>query len=165
MDIDPHARLAELGLTLPPVPAPLASYVPVRAVDLGDGGTLLYVSGQVATRDGRPVHQGCVPGAVSFETAQENARLCVLNVLAQVEAAAGLGRVEQVVQLSGFVQSDDGFHDQHRVINAASDLLQQVLGDAGRHSRVAVGVNALPLDVPVEISAVVLVRGGAADPG
>ncbi len=93
-----------------------------------------------------------------MEQARECARRCALNILAQLEAAAGLDQVEQVLQLTGFVLSRDGFGEQPQVINAASELLAEVLGDAGRHSRVAVGTNALPLSVPVEIAAVAVVR-------
>ena len=154
----PHDRLRELGIDLPRPPAALAAYVPTRSVPLGDGRSLVHVAGQVAMRDGKPVHAGRVPGEVSIEQAQECARLCALNVLAQVEAAAGLDQVEQVVELTVFVASEDGFGQQPQVANAASELLADVLGDAGRHARAAVGVNALPLNVPVEVAAVVQVR-------
>ncbi|MGH7903288.1 MAG: RidA family protein [Candidatus Dormibacteraceae bacterium] len=149
-----------MGLSLPEPPAALASYVPVRSVPLAAGRSLLHVSGQVPLDGGRPIHRGAVPDQVTIEQAQEAARLCALNILAQVEAAAGLGRVEQVVQLTGFVLSSAGFGQQPLVVNAASDLLVQVLGEAGRHSRIAVGTSALPLDCPVEIAAVVQVGSG-----
>lgn len=108
--------------------------------------------------EGRPLYAGAVPEPVSLEQARECARRCALNVLAHLERAAGLDRVEQVVQVTGYVLSREGFGDQPQVVNAASDLLAEVLGDAGRHARVAVGVNALPLSVPVELSAVAVVR-------
>jgi len=101
---------------------------------------------------------GRCPDQVSIEQAQEAARACALNVLAQIEAAAGLDKVEQVAQLSGFVLSTDDFGDQPNVLNAASDLLVDVLGDAGRHSRLAIGASALPFSVTVEITAVAVVR-------
>jgi len=101
---------------------------------------------------------GRCPDQVSIEQAQEAARACALNVLAQIEAAAGLDKVEQVAQLSGFVLSTDDFGDQPKVLNAASDLLVDVLGDAGRHSRLAIGASALPFSVTVEITAVAVVR-------
>ncbi|MEA2647473.1 MAG: hypothetical protein QOE92_2556 [Chloroflexota bacterium] len=151
-------RLRELGLELPEPPQALASYIPTRLVPIGDGRALLYVSGQVWLRDGTPVMTGRVPDEVSFEDACENARRCALNLLAQVHAAAGLDSVEAVAQVTGFVMSADDFGDQPRVINAASDLLHEVLGDAGRHTRMAVGTNALPLRVPVELGGVVVVR-------
>jgi enamine deaminase RidA (YjgF/YER057c/UK114 family) len=153
----PHDRLRELGLTLPPPPAPVASYVPTRLVPLGGGRALLYVAGQISTRDGQRLTGRC-PDEVSVEQAQEAARACALSVLAQIEAAAGLDKVEQITQLSGFVLSTDDFGDQPKVLNAASDLLAEVLGEAGRHSRVALGASALPFSVTVEITAVAVVR-------
>lgn len=152
-------RLRELGLELPPPPAAMASYVPTRLVPIADGRALLYVAGQVPVKDGQRL-TGRVPDEVSVEQAQEAARLCALNVLAQIQAAAGLDQVEQVAQLIGFVLSAEGFGEQPKVINAASDLMVDVLGEAGRHSRAAVGANALPGSVTVEIAAVVVVRTG-----
>jgi enamine deaminase RidA (YjgF/YER057c/UK114 family) len=153
----PHERLRELGLTLPSPPAPVASYVPTRQVPIGEGRALLYVAGQVSTKDGQRLTGRC-PDQVSVEQAQEAARACALNVLAQIEAAAGLDQVEQITQVNGFVLSTDDFGDQPKVLNAASDLLVEVLGDAGRHTRAALGTNALPFSVTVEITAVVVVR-------
>jgi enamine deaminase RidA (YjgF/YER057c/UK114 family) len=152
-----HERLRELGLTLPSPPAPVASYIPTRLVPIGEGRALLYVSGQVSTKDGQRLTGRC-PDQVSIEQAQEAARACALNVLAQIEAAAGLDQVEQITQLNGFVLSTDDFGDQPKVMNAASDLLVEVLGDAGRHTRAALGTNALPFSVTVEITAVAVVR-------
>ncbi len=103
---------------------------------------------------------GRCPDQVNIEEAQAAARVCALNLLAQMEGAVGLDRVEQVAQLIGFVLSADGFGEQPKVLNAASDLLVDVLGDAGRHTRAALGTNALPLSVTVEIAAVVVVRTG-----
>jgi enamine deaminase RidA (YjgF/YER057c/UK114 family) len=153
----PFERLRELGITLPTPPSPVASYVPTRLVSLGDGRALLYVSGQVSTRDGQRLTGRC-PDEVSVEQAQDAARACAINVLAQIQAAAGLDNVEQITYLNGFVLSADGFGDQPKVMNAASDLLVEVFGDAGRHSRVAVGTNALPFSVTVEIMAIAVVR-------
>jgi enamine deaminase RidA (YjgF/YER057c/UK114 family) len=135
----------------------MASYVPTRLVPLGGGSSLLYVAGQVATRDGQLL-TGRVPDEVSVERGQEAARACALNILAQIQAAAGLDNLEQMVQLLGYVLSADGFGDQPTVINGASDLLVEVLGEAGRHSRAALGANALPRGVTVEIAAVAVVR-------
>lgn len=135
----------------------MASYVPTRTVPLGEGRALLYVAGQVPIRDGKRL-TGRVPDEVSVAQAQEAARVCALNTLAQVEAAAGLDQVEQVAQLIGWVLSADGFGDQPSVINAASELLSDVLGEAGRHSRAAVGTNALPGSVTVEIASVFVIR-------
>ena len=153
----PLERLRELGIALPTPPAPVASYVPTRLVPIGDGRALLYVSGQVSTRDGQRLTGRC-PDQVSVEQAQDAARACAVNVLAQIEAAAGLDNVEQITQINGFVLSTDEFGDQPKVLNGASDLLVEVFGDAGRHARVAVGSNALPFSVTVEIMAVAVVR-------
>jgi enamine deaminase RidA (YjgF/YER057c/UK114 family) len=153
----PHERLRELGLELPAPPAAVASYVPTRLVPIGAGRALLYVAGQVPVVDGKRLTGRC-PDEVSVEEAQASARICALNVLAQMESAAGLDNVEQVTQLIGFVLSANGFGDQPKVINGASDLIVDVLGEAGRHTRVALGTNALPFSVTVEIAAVAVVR-------
>ena len=153
----PHARLRELGLQLPAPPAAVASYVPTRLVPVGEGRSLLYIAGQVSSEGGKRLTGRC-PDEVSVEQATAAARVCALNLLAQMEAAAGLDNVEQVMQLTGFVLSTDEFGDQPKVINGASDLIVQVLGEAGRHTRVALGTNALPFSVTVEIAAVAVVR-------
>lgn len=154
---DPHARLRELGLALPAAPAPAASYVPTRVVPIGGGRSLVFVAGQVSARDGQRLTGRC-PDQVSVERAQDAARAAALNVLAQLEAAAGLANVEQVSQLSGFVLCTDDFGDQSKVMNAASELIIDVLGEAGRHTRAALGASALPFSVTVEITAVAVVR-------
>jgi enamine deaminase RidA (YjgF/YER057c/UK114 family) len=153
----PNDRLRDLGLELPAPPAAVASYLPTRLVPIGDGRALLYVAGQVSIEDGKRLTGRC-PDEVSIEEAQARARICALNVLAQIEAAAGLQNVEQVTQLFGFVLSAEGFGDQPKVLNGASDLLVDVLGEAGRHTRLALGTNALPFSVTVEIAAVAVVR-------
>jgi enamine deaminase RidA (YjgF/YER057c/UK114 family) len=155
----PHERLRELGIELPAAPAALASYVPTRLVPIGDGRALLYIAGQVPVKDGRRLTGRC-PDEVSVEDAQAAARACALNVLAQIEAAAGLDKVEQVSQVLGYVLCTPEFTDQPKVLNAASELLVDVLGDAGRHTRAAVGASALPGSVTVEIAAVAVVRIG-----
>lgn len=152
-----HDRLRELGLTLPPAPQPMASYLPTRRVPIGDGRALLFISGQVPSRGDR-LMTGRVPDEVSVEDAREAARAAALNLLAQIEQAGGLDNVEAVAQLTGYVNSTDDFEEEPEVINGASDLLYEVLGEAGRHSRAAVAVNALPRGITVEISAVVVVR-------
>ena len=149
--------MRELGLELPAPPAAVASYLPTRLVPVGDGRALLYVAGQVSVADGKRLTGRC-PDEVSVEEAQARARITALNVLAQIEAAAGLDNVEQVTQLFGFVLSAEGFGDQPKVLNGASDLLVDVLGEAGRHTRLALGTNALPFSVTVEIAAVAVVR-------
>jgi enamine deaminase RidA (YjgF/YER057c/UK114 family) len=149
--------LRELGVELPAAPAPLASYVQTRLVPIGDQRALLYIAGNVS-RKGDQLLTGSCPDQVSVEEATRRARVCALNLLAQMEAAAGLDNIEQITQLIGFVLSADGFGDQPKVINGASDLLVQVLGEAGRHTRAALGTNALPSSVTVEIAAVAVVR-------
>ncbi len=135
----------------------MASYVPTRKVPIGDGRALLFIAGQVAMKDG-VLLTGRVPSEVSVEVARDRARRCALNILAQIEAAAGLDNVVEIAQLTGWVLSTDDFDGQPQVINGASDLLVEVLGDAGRHARAAVGTNALPRGVTVEIAATVVVR-------
>lgn len=128
-----------------------------RAVPLGGGRSLVFVAGQVSSRDGERLTGRC-PDQVSVEQAQDAARAAAINVLAQLEAAAGLANVEQVSQLVGFVLSTADFGDQPKVMNAASELIVEVLGEAGRHTRAALGANALPFSVTVEITAVAVVR-------
>ena len=153
----PHDRLRELGVELPAAPAPAASYVQTKLVPIGDHRSLLYIAGNVS-RVGDQWLTGRCPDQVSVEEAARRAKVCALNLLAQMEAAAGLDNIEQIAQLIGFVLSADGFGDQPAVINGASDFLVEVLGDAGRHTRAAVGTNALPFSVTVEIAAVAVVR-------
>ena len=153
----PHERMRELGITLPAPPPPAASYVQTRVVPIGDGRELLYVAGQVSA-DGDQLLKGRCPDEVSVEEATRRARLCALRVLAQIESAVGLDRVEKLMQLIGFVLSADDFGDQPKVMNGASDLFVEVLGDAGKHTRTALGTNSLPFNVTIEIAAVAVVR-------
>ncbi|HZV49899.1 MAG TPA: RidA family protein [Candidatus Dormibacteraeota bacterium] len=153
----PLERLRSLGYELPTAPAAMAAYVPCRLVPLGDDRGLLFIAGQVPVRDGRFL-TGRVPDQVSLEEAREAARLCALNILAQIEAAVGLEAVIEVAQVNGWVLSADGFGEQPRVIDACSTLLAEVLGEAGRHTRTALGTNALPRGVTCEINATVVVR-------
>jgi len=131
--------------------------VPTVLAPIGDGRSLLFIAGQVSVQDGKRLTGRC-PDEVSVEDAQERARVCALNLLAQMDAAVGLDNVEQVAQLTGFVLSADGFGEQPKVLNGASELLVDVLGEAGRHTRAALGTNALPFSVTVEIAAIVVVR-------
>lgn len=145
--MSPAQRLAEMGLSLPPAPPPVASYVPYLQV-----GDLVYISGQLPMQDGRLACTGKVGGVLSLEQGAACARTAVLNALAQLAAAAGgLEHVRQIVRLGVFVNSAPGFTEQAKVANGASDLLAAVFGDAGKHVRAAVGVNELPLDAPVEV--------------
>ena len=144
-------RLAALGITLPAAPAPAANYVPyVRT------GNLLFISGQVPFIDGKAKYIGKVGDSVTLEQAVEEARTCGLNILAQAHAATGgdLSQIEQVVKLGGFVACASDFTNHPEVINGASDLMAEVFGEAGQHARFAVGTNALPRGVCVEVEAV-----------
>ena len=144
-------RLKSLGVTLPQPVAPVANYVPfVRS------GDLIHISGQVST-DASGGIKGIVGEEVDLETAQRAARLCGINLIAQMKAAAGgdLGRVRRVVKLGGFVQVAADFFDIPKVVNGCSDLMVEAFGDAGRHARSAVGVYRLPLNFSVEVDAVV----------
>src|ERR1700694_4103526 len=153
----PHHRLKDPGIGLPGAPPAVAPSVPARTVPLGGGRSLIFVAGQVPIVDGEVRHIGRVPDQVDLEEARTAARICALNLLAQVDAVAGLDRVEQVASLTGFVRSAEGFGEQPQVINAASELLADVLGEAGKHSRAAVGVSELPRGVSVEIAAIFVV--------
>ncbi len=147
----PEERLAELGLAVPEVAAPVAAYVP--AVRSGD---LVFTAGQLPLRSGELVATGKVGGEVDQATATECARQCVLNALAAVRAEVGeLARVTRVVKVVAFVASTPDFTAQPQVANGASELLGQVFGEAGVHARSAVGVPVLPLDAPVEVELVV----------
>lgn len=154
----PHERLHGLGLELPAAPAPAANYVPTRSVPIGGGRSLVYVAGQIPRRPDGTLYTGRVPSEVGVEEARAAARACGLAILAQLEAAGGLDRVEQVTQVFALVLSDDGFGEQPEVVNGCSDLLVEVLGEAGRHARAAVGTNSLPRGVTVEITAVAVLR-------
>jgi enamine deaminase RidA (YjgF/YER057c/UK114 family) len=146
-------KLTELGLTLPAVPTPIAAYVNcVRT------GNLLFLSGGLPI-DGDKKIIGKVPSVVSIEQAREGARMAILNRLAVIRDEIGsLDRVKQIVTLNGFVNSEPDFHGHPQVINGASELLVEIFGEKGKHSRTALGVAALPLDVAVEINLIVEVE-------
>jgi enamine deaminase RidA (YjgF/YER057c/UK114 family) len=142
-------RIAELGLELPSPPKPAGAYIPVVVE-----GSMVYVSGQVPFQSGTvpELFKGKLTSDVSIETAQKAARICTLNALSHIKVALGeLDRVKKFIRLSGYVNSDPSFTDQPKVLNAASDLLADIFGDAGKHSRVAIGVSSLPLGSAVEI--------------
>jgi enamine deaminase RidA (YjgF/YER057c/UK114 family) len=141
-------KLADLGIVLPTPPAPIANYVGfVRS------GVLLIVSGQICIgADGKLVAKGKLGSTVSIEDGQKAARACAINLLAQCKAALGdLDKIVRVVRLGGFINSDPNFLDGPKVMNGASDLMVEVLGDKGRHARSTVGVAALPVDAAVEV--------------
>jgi enamine deaminase RidA (YjgF/YER057c/UK114 family) len=146
---DAYARLAELGLTLPSVVPPLASYVPAV-----QSGNYVYVSGQLPMVDGKLPYVGKVGAEVTVEQGVQLARYCALNALAAIDALVGLGRLVKIVKLTGFVASAEGFTGQPAVVNGASNLFGDVLGEIGRHARSAVGVTALPLGAPVEVEVI-----------
>ncbi|QFU85661.1 RidA family protein [Amycolatopsis sp. YIM 10] len=144
------ARLAELGIELPGVAAPVAAYVPaVRS------GSQVLTSGQLPFVDGKLAATGKVGAEISPEEAKTHARTCVLNALAAVHALAGVDSITRVVKVVGFVASAEGFTGQPAVINGASELLGEIFGEAGVHARSAVGVAELPLGAPVEIEVIV----------
>lgn len=147
----PSARLSELGLELPPVATPVASYVPAVY-----SSGLVMTSGQLPTRDGRLVATGKVGAEVSQEAAVDAARTAALNALSAASAlVGGVDRIGRVVRVTVFVASAPDFTAQPQVANGASDLLAEVFGSAGAHARSAVGVSVLPLDAPVEVELVV----------
>ncbi|MDE1861493.1 MAG: RidA family protein [Thaumarchaeota archaeon] len=144
-------KIASLNLSLPSPPKPAGSYIPVVQT-----GNLVFVSGQIPVRDNKVEFQGKVPTDVSVERAQEAAKLCVINILAQLKSEIkSLDKISRIICLSGFVNSAPDFADHPKIINSASDLLYEIFGEIGRHSRISVGVSSLPLNSTVEIDLVV----------
>ena len=145
-----EARLKALGLVLPETKAPVGTYVPFVHLN----GQLL-ISGQLPMKDGAVAIAGTLGDGVGLAQGQEAARLCALNILAQAKAALGdLDRIVRLMRLNGFVNAAPGFADHPKVINGASDLMVEILGDKGRHTRIAVGCSSLPLNAAVEIDGV-----------
>ena len=146
------ARLAELGIDVPEAVAPVANYVAYVV-----SGNTVHVAGQLPIADGKMQYVGKVGDAVSIEDGAAAARLCALNIIAQVKAACGgdLDRVVRILKLNGFVNAPGDFGDQPAVINGASNLIVEVFGDAGMHARSAVGMGSLPFNAAVEIDALV----------
>lgn len=152
--MDAERRLQDLGIALPAPPQPVASYVPVVV-----SGGLAFVAGQVAIEAGSPMWTGKVGLDLDVEAGAEAARRCALQALSALRAELGsLDRVSRILNVSVFVASSDGFSDQPRVANGASDVLVEIFGDEGRHARAAVGVAELPLGAPVEVALVVEVE-------
>lgn len=151
MSNDIERKLAALGIELPQPTAPVASYVPYTVT-----GNVVFISGQLPMKNGKPQMPGKAGKEVSIEQAQEAARLCAINILSHLRVACGgdLSRVRQCVRLGVFVASAPGFTDHPKVANGASDLMVSVFGEAGKHARAAVGVAELPFGVAVEVDAV-----------
>ena len=143
-------KLELLGIKLPNPPTPAGSYVPAVRT-----GNLLYISGQIPMEDGKVIFTGKVSDN-NLETAQKSARMCAINILAQIKKEIGdLDKVSKIVRLSGFVNSVSEFSQQPKVINSASDLFFEIFGEKGKHTRIAVGVSSLPLDSMTEIDAII----------
>lgn len=147
-----ESRLKERGIILPVAAAPAANYVPYTI-----SGNILYLSGQLPMENGKVAVTGIVGRDVDVAGAQRAAELCAINILAQAKAALGgdLGRIRRILKLNGFVASMPDFTEQHLVINGASNLIADLLGDAGKHARAAVGMAALPFNASVEIDAII----------
>ena len=155
MTLSISARVAELGITLESAAAPAANYVPFV-----QDGSLLFISGQISRKDGKPAYVGRLGDNISDEEGVQAARLAALGILSQLAAATGdrLDRVARIVRLGVFVASTPEFNRQSAIANGASDLMVEVFGDAGRHARAAVGVASLPSGVAVEVEAVVSLK-------
>ena len=144
-------KLKANGIILPIPPKPAGSYVPVVKT-----GNLAYVSGQIPMKDGKIIFSGKVPDQQSIESAQDAAKLCVINALSQLNSYFGsLENITKIVKISGFVYSTPDFSEHPKIINTASDLLVRIFGDNGKHSRIAIGVTSLPLNSTVEIDMIV----------
>ena len=155
MTVSISARVAELGITLESAAAPAANYVPFV-----QDGSLLFISGQISRKEGKPAYVGRLGDNISDDEGVQAARLAALGILSQLTAATGdrLDRVARIVRLGVFVASTPEFNRQSAIANGASDLMVEVFGDAGRHARAAVGVASLPSGVAVEVEAVVSLK-------
>ena len=144
-------KLQSLNISLPTPPKPAGSYIPVVV-----SKSWAFVSGQIPIKDGKVAFIGKVPTSQSIENAQKAAKLCAINALAQLKAELGdLDRIQKIIKVSGFVNSEQNFSEHPKVINAASDFLYDVFGEKGKHSRIAIGANSLPLDSTVELDMIV----------
>ena len=143
--------MKELEISLPTPPKPAGSYIPIVT-----SGNLVFVSGQIPMESGQMKYQGKVPDVQSIQNAKNASKLCIINALSQLNAYFGtLENVEKIVRISGFVNSEESFSDHPKVINAASELLVDIFGEKGKHSRIAVCVSSLPLNATVEIDMIV----------
>lgn len=147
-------RLKELGIELPEAPVPAGNYTPAVKT-----GKLLFISGQIPLENGKVAYTGKVSDS-NLETAQKSAKSCAINILAQIKREAGsLDKVSRIVRLSGFVNAVPEFTQHPKVINAASDLMFEVFGEKGKHTRIALGAGSLPLDSMTEIDAIIEISG------
>lgn len=148
-------NIKNLGLNIPELPKALANYVPFKIV-----GNTMYISGQAPVRNGEMIYKGKVGSDITIEEGIEAAKLCVINIIAAVKTGleGDWGKLDCFVKLTGFVNCQDSFTDQPKIINGASDMLVEIFGDQGRHTRVAVGSNALPLGISVEIDAIIQLK-------
>ena len=147
-------RIKELGLALPSAPAPIGNYLPWTR-----SASLVFISGQLPRKDGKIIYLGKVPKELSIDEAKESAKLCLLNALSVLKSAVGeLDRVKQVVRLGCFVASEPDFFGQAEIANGASELLVEIFGGKGKHSRITAGVNALPGNASVELDLIVEVE-------
>ena len=148
-------NIKNLGLNIPELPKALANYVPFKIV-----GKTMYISGQAPVRNGEMIYKGKVGSDITIEEGIEAAKLCVINIIAAVKTGleSDWNKLDSFVKLTGFVNCQDSFTDQPKIINGASDMLVEIFGDQGRHARVAVGSNALPLGISVEIDAIIQLK-------
>jgi enamine deaminase RidA (YjgF/YER057c/UK114 family) len=144
-------KLKQMNITIPVAPKPLASYIPATKI-----GNLVFTSGQVPIQSGNLVYKGKVGAELSLETGKEAAKLCAVNCLSAVKSVIGnLNYIKRIVKVTAFINSADGFTDQPKVANGASDFLVELFGENGQHVRSAVGVNELPIDAAVEVEMIV----------
>ena len=148
-------NIKNLGLNIPKLPKALANYVPYKLI-----GKTIYISGQAPVQNGELIYKGKVGSDISIEEGIEAAKLCVINIIAALKTGleGDWDKLDSFVKLTGFVNCQDNFTDQPKIINGASDMLVEIFGDQGRHARVAVGSNALPLGIAVEIDAIVQLK-------
>ena len=145
-------KIKELDIIIPTLSVPIANYVPYKIVD-----KILYISGQGPLVDGKLIYKGKIDKDISLEEGIEAAKICCLNIIAIIKYAIedNWDKFDEVIKIGGFVNSDPNFSDQPKIINGASDLLVKIFGDQGKHARFAVGSNSLPLDMTVEIEAII----------
>ena len=148
-------NIKNLGLNIPDLPKALANYVPYKLI-----GKTIYISGQAPVKNGELIYKGKVGSDISIEEGIEAAKLCVINIIAALKTGldGDWDKLDSFVKLTGFVNCQDNFTDQPKIINGASDMLVEIFGDQGRHARVAVGSNALPLGISVEIDSIVQLK-------